>query len=161
MADSLKTGMGAIYRERRHSSARREFSQWFTADWRLLTEGRNKINTVHIGNGWWSSNKAIRKCSVWRSVVTSWQRVTWSGICWCSLAAVQVTDVFCQGQEETHLGQAGGWGAERMAKAEPISGPLNGQLVYLPERSGSEPVLLNTLQGWSYGGFLPREDFGA
>lgn len=49
MADSLKTGTGAVYRERRHSSARREFSQWFTADWRLLTEGGNKINAAHVG----------------------------------------------------------------------------------------------------------------
>lgn len=63
MADSLKTGTGAVYRERRHSSARREFSQWFTADWRLLTEGGNKINTAYVGNGWRSSSKAIRKRS--------------------------------------------------------------------------------------------------
>lgn len=33
MADSLKTGMGAICREQHHISARREFSQYLTAGW--------------------------------------------------------------------------------------------------------------------------------
>lgn len=63
MADSLKTGPGAVYRERRHISARREFNQWFTADWGLLTEGENKINTARVRNAWQTGNKAIRESS--------------------------------------------------------------------------------------------------
>lgn len=54
---------------------------------------------------------------------------------------------FAKGRKRHILGRQGAGGAERMAKGEPISGPVNGQLVYLSEKSGSGPALLNILQG--------------
>lgn len=67
-----------------------------------------------------------------------------SGICCCSLPAAQVTDVLAKGRKR---GRQGAGGAGRMARAEPFSSPFNGHLVYLSEKSGSGPVLLNMLQG--------------
>lgn len=67
-----------------------------------------------------------------------------SGICCCSLPAAQVTDVLARGRKR---GRQGAGAADRMARAQPISSPFSGQLVYLLEKSGSGPVLLNMLQG--------------
>lgn len=110
MADSLKTVQGAVLRERCHISARREFSQWFTADWGLLAEGENKINPVHVRNAWQTNSKAMRKLSVKVCRHQLAEGDLRSGICWCSLACIQVTYAFHQAQEEIHLGRAGGWG---------------------------------------------------
>lgn len=54
---------------------------------------------------------------------------------------------FAKGRKRHILVSQGAGSAERMAKAESISGPLNGQLVYLSDKSGSGPMLLSTLQG--------------
>lgn len=61
MADSLKIGPGAVYREQHHISARREFSPWFTAGWGLLTEGEAKINSMCVRSAWQTCSKVIRK----------------------------------------------------------------------------------------------------
>lgn len=62
MADSLKAGLRAVYRERCQSSAGRELSQCFSAGWRLLTGAGNKTNTVHAGDDWHSSSEVMRQC---------------------------------------------------------------------------------------------------
>lgn len=142
MADSLKTGPGAVYRERRHISAGREFSQWFTADWGLLTGVENKINAVRVGNAWQSSNKAIRTSSLHRPVVTSWQRVTCE---WHMLVLAGL----CPG-DRCLSPRAGrntsweGWGCREDGQGLAYLWSLNKHSFYLSEQSGSGPVLLNT-----------------
>lgn len=85
-----------------------------------------------------------------------WPGVAYVGALWL-LYGWQMS--FAKGRKRYILGRQGAGGAERMAKAVPISGPLNGQLIYLSEKSGSGPMLLSTLQGWSYGVFFPEKIF--
>lgn len=144
MADSLKIGPGAVYRERRHISAGREFSQWFTADRGLLTGGENKINAVRVGNTWQSSNKAIRTSSLYGSLVTSWQRVTCE---WHRLVLAGL----CPGDRclSPRAGRNTSWegGGARGGQGLAYLWSLNKHSFYLSEQSGSGPALLNTPWG--------------